>query len=179
MGQDTAAAAASALHLLSSPELRQHPQRGPQERRAPSSTPAAPLNLDLLDYLESHKHEVIGHARAITDATEPLPIHDGDLYAWYVRNTLGATEDARRHRDFIIARHALENAIRLGNHDAVRPHPCPSCGGWGLFWDARGNRARCSDLDCRTPDGFASSFTLARLAAQQVQRTEIWRRNAT
>ncbi|MEV5915793.1 hypothetical protein AB0M00_43790 [Streptomyces chartreusis] len=179
MGQDTAAAAASALRLLNTPELRHHPQHGPQERRAPTSVPAAPVNLGLIDYLEARKREVIDHARTVTTRTEPLPLDDSDLYAWYLRATIGAAEADRRHRDFILARHALEHAIRLGNYNAVRPHPCPTCGGWGLFWDERGNRARCSDLDCRTPDGLASSFTLDRLAAQQVGQTEIWRSSAT
>lgn len=179
MGHSTADTAASALRLLSSPAMRQPEQRGPQTRRTGSTTPQAPLNIGLLDYLTGQKQEVIDHARAIADDCEPAPLDDSDLYAWYLRNTIGAGEADRRQREFILARHALEHSVRLGETDIVRRHPCPSCGGWGLFWDRAGNRARCSDVDCRTPDGFASSFTLARLAAQKVERTEIWRRSAT
>lgn len=179
MGHSTADTAARALRLLTSPALRAPAQRGPQPRRTNPTTPAAPLNLGLLDYLTAHKQEVVDHARAVKPHCDPLPLDDSDLYAWYLRNTIGAGEADRRHQEFILERHALEHSVRLGDTRAVRRHPCPTCGGWGLFWDGAGNRARCSDVDCRTPDGLASNFTLARLAAQKVQRTEIWRRSAT
>lgn len=179
MGHSTANAAASALRLLNSPDLRQHAARGPQERPTRASTPNTPVNLALLDYLQAHKHEVIDHARAVAPDCEPLPLDDNQIYDWYLRNTIGAVGADRRHRKYLLARHALEHAIRLGETNVVRKHPCPECGGWGLFWDDLGKRARCSDVDCRTPDGMAFSFTLARLAAQEAQETEMWRRSAT
>lgn len=182
MGQQTTAAARN-LRLLSHPDLRKPPTTGPATgRRTPSTTPAAPLDLGLLDYLTDHVDEIVTHARTHGSPTLPMPDRNsdpGDLYDWWIDNTGTADIDEQRYRDTVIERHALEHAIRLGDHDAVGPHPCPACGSWGLFWDQRGNRARCSDTDCRTPDGTASAWTLARLAAQKVERTEIWRRNAT
>jgi hypothetical protein len=178
MGRDTAAAAASALRLLNSPELRHPPKAAPGLRRATTTTAPAPLDLALVDYLEATIHQVVDHTRQVNPNPEPLPDVDG-LYDWYTRNTLGADEADRRYRDTLIELHALEHALRLGDFDAVRPHPCPACGSWGLFWDREGNRARCSDRDCRDDDGLASSWTPARLVAQKIQRTEIWRRSAT
>lgn len=177
MGRNAAVAAASALRLLTSPDMRQHPRTAPAPRRATATTPGAPLNLDLVDYLTDHVNEVVTHVRSLTPGeTVPLPTRDGDLYDWYIEHTGDATAAEQAHRDQVTERHALEHAIALGDFNAVRPHPCPACGGWSLFWDAAGNRARCSDSDCRTPDGMASNWTLARLAAQKVRRTEIWRR---
>ncbi|NUQ95828.1 MAG: hypothetical protein HOY79_04465 [Streptomyces sp.] len=179
MGRDTAAAAARALRLLNSPDLRHPPNTGPTARRSANATPGAPLNLALVDYLEATADQVISHTRKVTPNPEPLPLNLDGLYDWYVRNTLGAAEADRRHRDTLIELHALEHALRLGDFDAVRPHPCPACGSWGVFWDPAGNRARCSDRDCRDDEGLASTWTPAQLIAQKIQRTEIWRRNAT
>jgi hypothetical protein len=179
VGQDTVGAAARAFRLLNSPELRQPPTAGRTERRATSTTPGTPLNLDLVDYLTEHVDEVIEHARAVATTLSPLPDRDGDLYEWYVDNTGHADDDQRRYRDTLIERHRLEHAVRLGNFEQVCRNPCPGCGRWGLQWDMAGNRAQCLSHRCRTPDGMSQSWTLARLAAQKVQRTEIWRANAT
>ena len=180
MGRNAAVSATTALRLLNNPELRHQPATGPQLRRATSSTSGAPLNLGLVDYLDAHVNEVVTHVRSLPGHEKAtLPAQPADLYDWYIEHTGTAPAAEQAHRDYITERHALEHAIALGEYNAVRPHPCPSCGSWGLFWDQRGNRARCSDVDCRTPDGLASTFTLARLAAQKAQRTENWRRSAT
>lgn len=180
MGRNAAVSAASALRLLTDPELRHTPRTVPEVRRPTATTPAAPLNLGRMDYIDDHVNEVLTHVRSLPGHEKAtLPAQAADLYDWYIENTGDADTTEQAHRDYITERHALEHAIELGEYNAVRPHPCPSCGSWGLFWDQRGNRARCSDVDCRTPDGLASSFTLARLAAQKVQRTENWRRSAT
>ena len=179
MGHHTAAAAGTALRVLNSPELRPPPVQAPTQRRTTATTPPAPHNNGLLDYVTSHVDEVVTHTRQIAPDAEPFPLDVEDLYHWYERNTIGAAEADRLYRDHLMERHALEHAIALGDFDAVRPHTCPTCGSWGLFWDNPGKRARCSDRDCRTEDGTASSFSLARLAAQKVQRTEMWRRDAT
>jgi hypothetical protein len=179
MGRNTAQDAATALRLLNSEDLRENPETGPRERRTTSSTPSAPLNIGVVDYLARTVDEIVDHATAVTPQPAPLPRQIGDLYTWYLEQTAEADDVERLHRDTVIETHALEHAIRLGEYKVVRPHPCPRCGSWGLYWDSAGSRARCTDVDCRTPDGFASSWTLARLAAQKVQRTEIWRRNAT
>jgi hypothetical protein len=175
----TAASAGRALRLLAHPDLKQPPTLGPQTRRATPTTAPAPLNIGLLDHLTSTVSEVEHHARAVAPDAGPLPEDLGDLYDWYIDATGDATLEDQALRDALIETHRLRHAIRLGDRDAVRPHPCPACGSWGLFLDSRGIRAQCSNTDCRTPDGMASSWSLSRLAAQKVRRTEIWRRNAT
>ena len=179
MGRDTAADAGQALRLLNSPELRHRPVTGPTERRTPAAAPGTPLNLVVLDHRRRCVAEVTEHVQELNPDPTPAPPRIEGLYAWYTAQTLGAERAEQLARDLIIERHNLEHAIALGETDVVRKYPCPACGSWGLMWDGAGKRARCSDIDCRTPDGMASAFTPARLAAQAVQRTEIWRRNAT
>ncbi|GHB15248.1 hypothetical protein GCM10018777_55640 [Streptomyces albogriseolus] len=179
MGQDTATAAAKALRLLNSVDLRQQPARGPQERRAASTTPGTPLNLGIVDYLARTVAEVADHARQVQPDAGPMPQHLEGIYDWYLEHTGSADEAEALYRDLLIERHRLEHAVRLGETDVVRKEFCPRCGTLGLMWEMRGNRARCTNRRCRTPDGMTSSWTLARLAAQKIQRTEIWRRNAT
>ena len=177
MGRDTAADAAQALRLINSPELRHHPAHGPTGRRTGSSTPAAPLNLDIVDYIAEHVAEVADHARVVAPSAGPLPPELADLYTWYVEQTGDADETQRLFRDTLLEKHRLEHLMRIGEYDEVCKEPCPRCGCWGLMWDA--GRARCTNRRCRTPDGLSSSWTLGRLAGQKVQRTEIWRRTAT
>jgi hypothetical protein len=179
VGQDTATAAAKALRLLDSSSLRQQPARGPQERRTASTTPGTPLNIGIVDYLTRTVAEVRDHTRRVQPDAGPMPQHLEDIYAWYLRHTETADEAEALYRDLLIERHRLEHAVRLGETDVVCREPCPGCGCWGLMWQPGGNRARCTNRRCRTPDGMTSSWTLARLAAQKVQRAEIWRRNAT
>jgi hypothetical protein len=179
MGRDTVADAAAALRLLNSEDLRHHPAHGPTERRTPSTTPAAPLNLGMVDYIAQARDEVVAHARAVAPDPQPLPRRVEDLYDWYVDQTGNADEAQRRHRDTLIEAHRLKHAVRLGEYDEISKNPCPRCGCWGLMWEPGGQRALCSNRRCRTPDGLSSRWTLDRLAAQTVQRTEIWRRNAT
>lgn len=176
---NTAVEASRALRLLNAPAMRHHPSTGPTERRAPSTTPGTPLNLGLLDYVTATVGEVETVTRAIAPDAGPTPQHPEDLYDWCVNSTSHADADQQAYRDIVIETHRLEHAVRLGEHHEVCKHPCPGCGRWGLMWDQMGNRARCSHRHCRTPEGLASSWTLTRLAAQKVQRTEIWRRNAT
>lgn len=179
MGEDTAGAADRALRLLNSPQLRHLPATGPTERRSTRTTPGAPLNLDQYDYVTGHVDEVVTHAQAVAGDLPSLPGPDGNLYTWYVNHTGNADDNDRRFRDALIERHRLEHAVRLGEYTEVCKNPCPQCGCWGLEWNPAGRRAQCLNRRCRTPDGTSSSWTLARLAAQKIQRTEIWRRNAT
>ncbi|MCL8016931.1 hypothetical protein [Streptomyces sp. AS02] len=178
MGQDTAAAAASALRLLNSPDLRHQPATAPTGRHSTPTTAGTPLNLAILDYLTEHVNQVVTHTRELAGDV-PAPAGLEDLYHWYINETSNAPADQQAVRDTLIETHRLEHLVRLGEADEVCKHPCPKCGCWGLMWDHGGNRARCSNRRCRTPDGMTSSWTLARLAAQKIQRTEIWRRNAT
>lgn len=180
MGQDASSAAAKAFRLLTSADMRQPARQPPAERRTAHPTPAAPLDLDLVDYITAHVQQIVTHTRAIADnPTLPTPRRPDDLYDWYIDHTAEATEDQQNLRDLLIERHRLEHAIRLGDYDQVCREPCPRCGCWGLMWEGAAQRALCSNRRCRTPDGYASRWPLARLAAQKVHRTEIWRRNAT
>jgi hypothetical protein len=179
MGKNTAVQAARALRLLNSEDLRHHPRTAPAERSTPATTPAAPLNLGIVDYLVQTRRDVVDHVRSVVPDPTPVPAQVDGIYDWYVEQTAGADEAEQTYRDTLIARQALEHAVRLGNDTVVCEHPCPRCGTWGLMWDDNTSRAFCSSRKCRTPSGMASTWTLARLAAQQIQRTEIWRRSAT
>ncbi|MCX4885944.1 hypothetical protein [Streptomyces sp. NBC_00847] len=182
MGRNTAADAASALRLLNSEDLRHPPAHGPQQRRSNATTPAAPLNVGIVDYIDRTVAEIVDHTVTITAQPKALPAKIEGLYDWYFEETADAVADddtERRYRDALIETHRLEHAIRLGETEEVCKHPCPGCGCWGLEWDHGGNRALCLNRKCRAPDGMSSTWTLERLAAQKVRRTEIWRRNAT
>lgn len=179
MGQDTTTAAAKALRLLNSPALRHHPVTGPTERRAPSTTPGAPLNIPLVDYLAETVGEVVALTRDIAPDAGPMPPRLADLYDWSINATGDADQAQQAYRDLIIEKQYLEHAIRLGDTNEVCKHPCPGCGCWGLMWDTGSRRARCTNRRCTTSDGLSSTWTLAQLAAQKIERTEIWRRNAT
>lgn len=179
MGQDTAQAAGRALRLLNSPELRHPRAAGPSERRATSTTPGVPLNLGIVDYLDKQIGQVVDLTRQVNAAAGPVPENLEALYDWCIENTGDADDAQRAYRDIVFERQRLEHAVRLGEHDEVCKHPCPACGCWGLMWQMAGNRARCTNRTCRTPDGLGSTWTLGRLAAQKIQQTEIWRRNAT
>lgn len=179
MGRDTAADATSALRLLNSEELRHCPRTGPAERTAHASTPGTPLNLGILDYITQARQDVVDHVRAVVPDPKPIPAQVEGLYDWYVEQTGDADEAQQAQRDTLLERHRLEHAIALGEYDTVCKEPCPRCGCWGLMWDTGARRALCSNRRCRTPGGMSSTWPLTRLAAQRIQRTEIWRRNAT
>lgn len=179
MGQDTAGQAGRALRLLNSPELRHPRAAGPSQRRATSTTPAAPLNLGIVDYLTKQIGEVVDLTRQVNTAAGPAPENLEALYDWCVEQTGDADEAQRAYRELVFERQRLEHWVRLGGSGPVPGCPCPRCGCWGVMWEPGGTRARCTNRRCRTPDGMGSTWTLARLAAQKVQQTEIWRRNAT
>lgn len=179
MGQDTAGAAARAFRLLNSPELLHPARAAPDARRPTSTTPAAPLDLGLLDYLDAHVDEVITHTRAAAEDPAPLPPQRADIYDWCEQVIPTAEADQQLLLRTMLERHRLEHAIRLGDFDVVCKEPCPKCGCWGLMWEPAAQRALCSNRRCRTPDGLSSRWTLARLAAQKTGRTEIWRLSAT
>lgn len=179
MGHNATTAAAKALRLLNSPDLRHPAARGPQVRRSPSTTPSAPLDLGIVDHMTRTVADIADHTMHVNPQAGPLPARVEDIYDWYIANTGDADEAERRYRDALIELHRLEHAVRLGEVDEVCKHPCPRCGCWGVMWPPGGSRAECTNRRCRTPDGMSSTWTLEQLAAQKVQRTEIWRRNAT
>jgi hypothetical protein len=178
MGRDTEDAA-SRLHLIDT-HYREHPQTGPSERRAPSVTPGAPLNIGIVDYMARCVDEVVQHARADAgDSLGPLPTRAGDYYDWWTDSTADAGPEVQLHRDIVIYRQGLEHAIKLGDHDVVCRHPCPRCATWGLQWQPYTQRAMCLNTECRGRDGMSSAWTLGRLATQYVTQKEILRIRAT
>lgn len=179
MGQDTAGDAAKAFRLLDSAALRQPARTAPAERRPTHTTPAAPIDLGLLDYLEAHVSEVVTHVRALADEPVDVPRQRADAYEMCVQALGGADHAQQLQTQVMLERHRLEHAIRLGDVDIVCKEPCPRCGCWGLMWEHAAQRALCTNRRCRTPAGVASTWNLARLATQKIHRTEIWRRNAT
>lgn len=178
MGRDTDDASSS-LHLLAT-YYREHPQTGPSERRAPSVSPGAPLNLGILDHIDRCVDEVVEHARYDAgDSLGPLPARVRDVYDWWHEHTEDATPEVQLRRNIVIYRQRLEHAIRLGDYKVVRPHPCPACGTYGLQWRREDQRAVCLKKECRDRNGMARTWTLARLATQYVTQQESRARRAT
>ncbi|MFF7335370.1 hypothetical protein [Streptomyces sp. NPDC008150] len=179
MGINQADAAARALRMLDHPDMRIPGRRPSDGIRTTGSTPAAPLDISLVDYLSTQVDEMIEHTRAAVDTTTPVPARPHQVYDWALKNTEGASHAVQVERDILIERQGLEHAIRLGDINVVRRHPCPACGSWSLMWDTSSTKARCTDRGCKDDRGLASTWTLGRLAAQKIRGTEIWRRNAT
>jgi len=177
MGRDSDDAAAS-LHLLDT-HYRTHPANGPAERRTPSVSPGAPLNLDILDHLDRCRAEVVQHARAEVPQLQPLPPRIRDVYDWWTEQTADAGHEVQLRRDIVIYRQGLEHAIRLGEYKVVRTHPCPACGTWGLQWQAHTRSALCLNRKCRDRHGMARTWSLARLATQHIVEKENRARRAT
>ncbi|MEU7338635.1 hypothetical protein [Streptomyces sp. NPDC007074] len=179
MGRETDDDAASRLHLLDT-YYRQHPSTGPTERRSPSVSTAAPLNLDMVDYIDRCVDEVVQHTRAeAPKPTGPVPSRVAEIYDWYREHTEDAGPEVQQQRDIVIVRQRLEHGIRMGDYNVVCPHPCPRCTTWGLQWQQYRQRAVCLNVECRGRDGMASSWTLGRLATQYVMKKEILRIRAT
>ena len=178
MGRDSDDAAAS-LHLLDT-HYREHPTSGPSERRTPSVSPSAPLNLGILDHLDRCISEVVDHARADAgDSLGPLPQRVRDVYDWWTENTADADHEVQLRRDIVIYRQGLESAIRLGEYKRIRKHPCPACRTWGLQWQPHSGHALCLNRRCRDRNGMARSWSLDRLATQYVTSQENRGRRAT
>lgn len=172
-------AAAASLNLLDL-HFRHHPVTGPTERRSPSVSTAAPLNLDILDHIDRCVAEVVHHTRAETSQPAgPPPARVADIYNWYREHTADAGPEVRLRRDIVIHRQGLEHAIALGDHKVVRTHPCPACQTWGLQWDRYGKRVLCFNRRCRDRHGMARTWTLVSLATAHVIRQENRARRAT
>lgn len=178
MGRDSDDAAAS-LHLLDT-HYREHPNRGPAERRSTSPTPGTPLNLGVVDYIDRCVGEVIDHARTQAGhPLPPLPARARDVYDWWHEQTEDADRETQLRRDIVIYRQKLEHRIALGEHKAVRPHPCPACATYGLEWSPERGMALCFNRKCRDRHGMGRTWTLARLATQYVTAKETRARRAT
>jgi hypothetical protein len=89
-------------------------------------------------------------------------------YAWYMDNTRNADSAQRQRRDTIIYRQRLEHAIAVGDTSVVRPHRCPACRCFSLFWKGEFGKAVCTNGDCLTRGGLSHKWDLAQLAYEHI-----------
>lgn len=171
MGQDDPAA--GRLHLLAT-QFTAPPNRGLQER-GPAAMHPVPLNLAVFDHIMASRKEVIDHAHAEqTRNAGPVPADVSRVYDWWRASTPDLEGERRQAREAVIYRQGLEHAIAAGDDKVIRPHSCPACGTWGLFWDRARRRAVCAYQPrtdpCVDKDGLASTWSLAQLAYEHVNR---------
>ncbi|KIF66254.1 hypothetical protein HY68_36715 [Streptomyces sp. AcH 505] len=134
-----------------------------------------PLNLAVFDHIVRSVDEVTRKARAQqTRNAGPVPADVAAVYDWWRASTPDLEGERRLERERVIYRQGLEHAIAAGDHKVIRPHPCPGCGTWGLFWDAARRRAVCAyqpAVDpCVDSDGIANTWSLGHLAYEHVNR---------
>lgn len=179
MGTDTEDTAGTRIGLLHR-HFRDHPRTGPAERPTRRSVPGTPVNLAIIDHLTASVTEVTDHTRAVNPDATPLPERVEDVYRWYMANTAQAPEAARQRRDAVICRQQLEHALAMGDTTVIRPHRCPSCATFGLFWQEAAGRAMCVNRDCAALNGgIHRTWTLARLAYAHVAAEKSLRGCAT
>ncbi|RIH58246.1 hypothetical protein D3C59_36350 [Streptomyces sp. SHP22-7] len=94
-----------------------------------------------------------------------------DLYDWSENATGDADEAQQAYRDLVFEKQRLQHAVRLGDTTEVCKNPCPAAV-LGPHVDTAAQRARCTNRRCTTPEGLSTSWTLTRLAAQTIERTE-------
>lgn len=161
---DTAAARLGQLSRY----FREPAVTGNTGRHTRSTTPAAPVNLTIVDHIQASIQEIAADARAVNPAAGPLPERVEAVYAWYLEHTKAAGPAQQQRRDTIVYRQGLEHAIALGDIKVVRPLRCPKCRTLGLMWEAPLRRALCTNRNCVTKDGTSTTWTLARLAYEHV-----------
>lgn len=190
MGSDATDTAATRLHELL--HYREHPVTGPQghsytafQARTPAAASPALYDLAVDEHIDDAVAEVVQHTRAVNPEAGQIPGHAADVYAWSREHTDHAPEIDQQRRDAIEYRHQLEHAICAGDTLVVRPHRCPDCGGFGLFWPPENGRdpkgkVRCVNTHCAAGNkGVARSYSLARLAFERVATEKTLRECAT
>lgn len=149
-------------------DFLQHPVTGPVERGPASVTPGTPVNLTVVDHITAAVREVADHAREVNPAASPIPARVQAVYQWYLDNTADADAGQRQRRDTIVYKQSLEHALAMGDASVVRPHRCPACRTFGLFWRRELGKAVCTNGDCLTKDGLSRKWTPGRLAYEHV-----------
>ncbi|MFC9497686.1 hypothetical protein [Streptomyces sp. NPDC056982] len=179
---DTSTKAAAQLALLVDyfVELRASSPGGGRRSPTRSIENTAPLNVATLSHIHASVREIKEYVDIESPGTmEPLPKDPAGVYDWCIRNTEHDDEAVKRRRDTLIYRQYLEHKILAGDVKIVRRHRCPGCGTVGLHWRASVGSAVCRNRNCRTPDGLASTWTLAHLAAENIADKEKRSRRAT
>jgi hypothetical protein len=175
IGDDTAA---RRLRLLAA-EVAEPVARASGARVAVTPVSSPPLNLGIIDHMAASVAEVVAHVRESVPEAAPRPAEDAGVYQWWREGTAHLDEATQQAREAIIYRQSLEHAIARGDHDVVRPHPCPACGCWGLFWDRERRLAACVNRYCMDEMGLSHSWTLAQLAHHRVAAETKLKKSAT
>jgi hypothetical protein len=185
MGHHDDDTAARRLSLLNQ-HFRERPVTGPEGHsyvssapRSTPTTPGIPYNLHVVDQIDAALLEVATHARAVNPDAGPLPSRVEGAYAWYRENIKNAPEAERQRANTIVYRQQLEHAIAMGETRVVRPHRCPACHTYSLFWQAPIEEAMCTNGHCLTPQGTSRTWTLAQLAYEHVATQKSLRECAT
>jgi hypothetical protein len=173
MGQETD----SAAHRLAEVAryFRDNPVTGPaghsyisSEPRPTRVFPPLPIDTSTGPYIQAAVDEVVQHTRSINPAAGPAPTRADAVYDWCRERTQHADDVQQQRRDTVIYRQYLEHAIRTRDFDVVRPHRCPSCNTFSLFYRQALGRVLCTNRRCLTDDGLSSTWTLARLAFEHI-----------
>lgn len=177
LGNTDAGSAAMRLRLIER-ELKVRPRTGDAGRTATRTTPQAPLDLGMLDYIRAHVDEVIQHTRTHTPDAPDAP-HDAGVYAWMREHTAHLQDERRQAGEALTYRQNLEHALKMGEDTIIRRHACPACGCWGLFWNHTARNASCVNRNCRTDTGHPSTWTLRQIAHHHITTRESTARRAT
>lgn len=175
IGEDTATSATryAAAHVRYLAEAQTPlPGRpaGPSGRTRPTE-PAAPIDLDILDYFVHSRAELIEHTQANADVTAPVSREEADIYAWYEHNSPRLSEGAYRTGQAIAYRQGLEARILARTlREGFWPERCPSCMCFSLRWQPALWAAVCGNTKYDSDeDGRPRTFTLAQVAQKAVE----------
>ncbi|MFC7794570.1 hypothetical protein [Streptomyces cinereoruber] len=142
-------------------------------RTATVTEASTPIRLGVYDYMKQAVDEVVattGQLRAGEPPTAQPPAEATDIYRWMVEETAHLDVTRQLAREALIYRQGLEHAILMGDHKAVRPHPCPACATWGLQWDDDNQVVACLNRRCTTTDGEPTTWTLREIARAHIDR---------
>jgi hypothetical protein len=171
---DGTRAVAGLYALLDTPHMR-NPSRGGRGYVRASSTratePEAPVDLDLVDYLEGHVAELralASQSRLVGPLPAP-PTSGAETYEW-ARHAV--PEGEQTVLDAIEWRHLAEHRLRLdaGDQRMIRQQPCPACGCWGIVWDRHAESVRCVNRRCLDDNGAPVVWTLHQIAVHAIRR---------
>ncbi|MEU1078224.1 MULTISPECIES: hypothetical protein [unclassified Streptomyces] len=152
-----------------------------QTRSRPSrpSHSSPPVNLGLVDHVRRCVTEVEAYTRAAVPDAGPVPSEAESVYSWSREVTSHLAPQRQQAREAVIYRQGLEHAVAMGQHEVVRPHPCPACGCWGLYWNTRRQKAVCVNRRCVDEHGRGRAWPLERLASEYMTRQKMLKDQAT
>jgi hypothetical protein len=146
-------------------------------RHATATEAPAPLDLDILDYIEAKTAETIAFTHQVAPDADRAPREPSEVPRWAVEATATAGPYEQQARDALLYKQALESALLMGEKWRIRRHPCPRCETWALF--ITGGRIVCAHTRCTGDDGLASTWTTAQIAHAHVANSNHFQQNAT